>query len=186
MSKLTTRLVCVMALVALLSGCDFIPGLGGQPTIVPPAAEMLPNLPGYTVVEGETLTGHLTKLSGGAALLAGQPELAALVAAVDGVVGCYQSVGAVRARLYSDQANPLSVGTVAIADKNALLDPMNLFKCVALKKINATQAITIEPCTANYTLTKDGNEFYVLYAGTTREICEAFCTNLEGCTTHKP
>jgi hypothetical protein len=190
MAKYFVRMSCVIAaavtMVVWLSGCDLIPGFGNQPTSVPPAVEMLPDLPGYTVTEGQTLTDYISKLSGGAALLAGQPELTAAVAAIDGIVGCYQKVGAVRARIYSDQSNPLSAGTVAIADRGALLDPMNLFRCVALKKGPQTQAITIQPCTANYTLTKDGNEFYILYAGTTLEICQAFCANLEGCTAHKP
>ncbi len=182
---MSKRVVCVIALVLVLSGCDLIPSFGSQPTAVPPAVEMLPDLPGYTVTEGQTLTDYLSKLSGGAALLAGHPELAAAVTAIDGIVGCYQEVGAVRARIYSHQDNPLSAGTVAIADRGALLDPMNLFRCVALKKGPQTQEMTIQPCTANYTLTKDGNEFYILYAGTTLDICRAFCANLEGCTVHK-
>jgi hypothetical protein len=42
----------------------------------------------------------------------------------------------------------------------------------------------IEPCTASYTLAKDNNEFYIVYAGTTTEMCRTFCSNLEGCTAH--
>ncbi len=186
MFQRTMRWIGVLALMVLLSGCELLPELLGGPTRVPPAVEMLPDLPGYNVVEGETLTGYIGKLSGGAALLAGQPELAALVTAVDQVISCYQEVGAARARLYSHQANPLSAGTVAIADRNALLDPVNIFKCVAARKEMQTQALTIQPCTAAYTLAKDGNEFYILYAGTTLEICQAFCARLEGCTAHRP
>ena len=176
--------VCVIVVVAVLSGCELLPGSGGS-TAQPPAITMLPNLPGYNEVEGETLTGYIGKLSGGAALLTGQPELAATLTAVDAIVGCYQQVGAVRARVYSSQASPLSSGAVAIADKKALLDPANLFRCVAPSLRTQAQAIKIEPCKASYTLTRDGNEFYVLYAGTTQEICQAFCRNLEGCTAHR-
>lgn len=183
MSRIAVQIVCALVLVCLLSGCGLI-GLG-QPAQTPPAVEMLPDLPGYTVVEGQTLTNYISTLSGGAALLAGQPELAALVAAVDRVIACYQEVGAARARIYSDQANPLSAGTVAIADRNALLDPVNIFKCV-VKKDSQIMAAGIQPCSATYTLTKDGNEYYILYAGTTLEICQAFCSKLEGCTAHQP
>ena len=147
---------------------------------------MLPTLSGYNEVEGQTLTGYIGKLSGGASLLTGQPELAAAFTAVDAIVGCYQQVGAVRARLYSNQASPLSAGAVAIADRNALLDPANLFRCVHRTSGFSAQTVKIQPCKANYTLTRDGNEFYILYAGTTLEICQAFCANLEGCTAHKP
>jgi len=172
-------------ILLLLSACSLLPAFE-QPTRVPPAAEMLPDLPGYTIVEGQTLTSYISTLSGGAALLAGQPELAAMVAAVDRVISCYQQVGAARARIYSDQANPLSAGTVAIADRNALLDPVNIFKCVVPKKDSQIMTAGIQPCSATFTLSKGGNEYYILYAGTTTEICQAFCTRLEGCTAHRP
>jgi hypothetical protein len=173
--------LCAIIVVALLSGCDLFPG---GPTPEPPAAAMLPNLPGYATVEGQMLTAYIGKLSGGAALLAGQPELAAALAAVDAVVGCYQQVGAVRARVYSNQAAPLTAGAVAIADRNALTDPTNLFRCVA-PNVLSSQQVKLQPCKATYTLKRDGNEFYILYAGTTPEICQAFCARLEGCTAHK-
>jgi hypothetical protein len=206
MSKHLICAVCALCLSALASGCDFLPGSGtslasppvqpatalpSQPTArpatpppptAPPAAEtLLPKLPGYITAEGQTLTSYIGKLSGGAALLSGQPELAATLAAVDGIISCYQQVGAVRARLYSNQAMPLSAGTVAIADRKALTDPLNLFRCVAPNLRPKAQSIQIEPCSASYTLPQDGNEFYILYAGTTPDICKAFCTNLQGC-----
>jgi hypothetical protein len=186
MFRLRVQLVCVIALAMLVSGCDVLPDFGGA-TPVPPAVEMLPDLPDYNVVEGQTLTDHITALSGGAAMLAGQPELAAAILAVDQVVGCYQEVGAVRARVYSHREQPLSAGAVAIADRNALTDPINLFKCVVptvLDSASAEEASTIQPCSASYTLERDDNEFYIVYAGTTEEICHTFCANLEGCTAH--
>ncbi len=185
MSQSFVRLLCAVAILALSSGCDQLPGSTG-PTAQPPAVTMLPKLSGYNEVEGQTLTNYIGKLSGGTLLLTGHPELAATLTAVDAIVGCYQQVGAVRARLYSNQASPLSAGTVAIADRKALLDPANLFKCVAPNVGLQAQSVKIQPCSANYTLSLDGDEFYILYAGTTLEICQAFCTNLEGCTAHKP
>ena len=187
MSKYITRWISLALLVALLSGCDFISGLLEPTPEVPPAEEMLPDLPDYTIVEGETLTDYLGTLAEGAALLAGHPELAALALGVDKIIGCYQDVGAVQARVYSNKEYPVSAGAVAIADRNALLDPKNLFACVKPVVVGdeaGAQNVAIEPCAANYTLTKDDNEFYILYAGTTQEICETFCAQLEGCTAH--
>ena len=178
------RRVCMIIVIAALSGCELLPSPGGS-TAQPPAVTMLPNLPGYTVIEGQTLTGYIGKLSGGAALLTGQPELAVTLTAVDAIIGCYQQVGAVRARVYSSQASPLSAGAVAIGDKKALLDPANLFRCVAPSLRPEAQAVKLEPCKASYTLTRDGDEFYILYAGTTLEICQAFCKNLASCTAHR-
>jgi hypothetical protein len=179
-----SRMMYAVSIVVLLSGCNLLPTpapRSGEPA----AAALLPKLAGYNTAEGQTLTSYIGKLSGGATLLTGQPELAATLTAVDAIIGCYQQVGAVRARLYSNQAFPLSAGAVAIADKKALLDPANLFKCVVPNVGPQAQTAKIEPCKANYTLARDGNEFYILYAGTTLEICQAFCKNLEGCTAHK-
>lgn len=187
MSKNLRVWLPLVLLAAALSGCDLISGLLQPTPEIPPAVEMLPDLPNHTVVEGQTLTEYFGTLSEGAALLAGHPELAALALSVDKFIGCYQDVGAVQARIYSDKENPLSAGAVAIADRNALLDPRNLLACIkpAPEAGGASiQSFAIEPCSANYTLARDGNEFYILYAGTTQEICQAFCAQLEKCTAH--
>lgn len=182
MSKLIVCLSFGLALAVFLSSCDIF----NPPPAEPPAVQMLPVLSGYNVVEGQDLTGYISTLSEGAALLAGQLELVAAIEAVDQVIGCYQEVGAVRARVYSNEAEPLSAGAVAIADRNALLDPLNLFKCVRPGEVITGFAEGIEPCSASYTLEKDDNTFYVIYVGTTLEICQAFCAELEGCEAHRP
>ncbi len=181
MSKFSIQLLYVLALATLLSGCG-----GEQPPAVPPAVEMLPDLPGHYVVEGEVLTDHITNLAEGAALLAAQPELAAAVLVVDQIVSCYQDIGAAQVQLYANEEMPLSAGAVAIADRNALTDPVNLFKCVAPVVFDTGEADMpqIQPCSASYTLERDDNEFYIVYAGTTEEICHAFCSQLEGCEAH--
>ncbi len=193
MFKLFTRAqylsLCAIAFVVLLSGCNILPGTGNTPADSPadsPAAEMLPDLPGYNTVEGQLLTDYISSLSEGASLLAGQPELAATALAVDQIISCYQEIGAVQSRVYSNKEMPLSVGTVAIADRNMLTDPINLFKCVLPTVLDASGAegFEIKPCSASYTLSRDDNEFYIIYAGSTEEICRDFCSHLEGCTAH--
>jgi hypothetical protein len=178
--------VMLVAVAILMGGAGLILGINQQDPAVPPAEELLPDLADYNTVEGEALTNYISKLSGGAALLAGQPELALAVAAVDQIVDCYQDVGAVKARVYSKQQDPLSAGIVAIGDRNELLDPKNLFNCVAPAIPNAGEPpidqATIEPCRASYTLERDdGSMFYIIYAGSTEEICQTFCAALEGC-----
>ncbi len=187
MSKHIARWISLILLAALLSGCDVISGLLQPKPKIPPAVEMLPDLPDHTAVEGQTLTEYLGSLAEGASLLAGRPDLAALALGVDKFIGCYQDIGAVQARVYSNKENPLSAGAVAIADRNALLDPRNLLACLrpsAEAGDASAQGFAIQPCSASYTLTQDDNEFYILYAGTTQEICQAFCAQLEGCTAH--
>lgn len=181
--KKSIILLAATALLVLLAGCGLI--AGGNEPVEPPAATMLPTLAGYNTVEGQTLTGYISTASGGAALLSGQPELAATIAAVDEIVQCYQEVGAVRARVYSSETDPLTAGAVAIADRNAVRDPANFFHCVALQAGPSARAPGgFEPCTASYTLEREENAFYILYAGTKPEVCRAFCSQLEGCTAH--
>lgn len=179
--------VMLIAVAILMGGAGLILGINQRNPQVPPAEELLPDLQGYNAVEGELLTDYISKLSGGAALLAGQPELALAIAAVDQVIGCYQEVGAVKARVYSNQEAPLSAGIVAIGDRNELLDPANLFKCVAPAIPDGSQPDMppIQMCSASYTLVRDGNEFYIIYAGTTEKICRTFCGALEGCSEHQ-
>ncbi|MBN1811690.1 MAG: hypothetical protein JXA14_07635 [Anaerolineae bacterium] len=179
--------VMLIAVAILMGGAGLVLGINQQNPQVVPAEELLPDLAGYSTVEGERLTDYIGKLSGGAALLAGQPELALAIAAVDQVIDCYQEVGAVKARAYSNQDAPLSAGIVAVGDRNELLEPANLFKCVAPAIPDGSQPDMppIQMCSDSYILVHDGNEFYIIYAGTTEEICATFCAALEGCEEHE-
>ena len=87
-------------------------------------------------------------------------------------------------RIYSDEAFPLSSGAIAIADRNRLTDPATLFRCVGGEIIPFSTQPTLRPCFYKYTLQRDDNEFYIIYVGTTQEICQTFCVNLEGCSGH--
>ncbi|MCP4358677.1 MAG: hypothetical protein GY796_11720 [Chloroflexi bacterium] len=177
MSKVTAVFFVLIILLMGLVGCGLLPSAGGE------AATLLPDLAGYNTIEGESFTDALTSL-GVMATLAGQPELGAPIAAVSGVVACYQDAGAVAARVYSDQADPVNSGVVAVGDKNALLNPLIFLECIPKDRVSIQSANTIEPCTNSYTFTRDGNEFYVLYAGLTPQVCQTFCANLPDCTGH--
>lgn len=182
------RTVIILFVLVTITGLALLQGCDNEPDGPPPAAEMLPTLSGYNQVEGQTITTYVSTMAGGAALLAGQPQLTAAVAVVDHIIGCYQDVGAVRARVYSQVEQPLAAGAIAIGDRNEISDPGNLFYCVLPATLDAIPTgpneIEVQPCTANYTITRDDNEFYIIYAGTTPEVCAAFCENLEGCVAH--
>lgn len=152
----------------------------------PPAARLLPDLPAYRQVEGQTLTSYIGALSEGAALVAGQPQLAVTVGVVDQAIDCYQEVGAVRARLYSHGERPLEAGLVAIVDDARINDPSNLFRCVAPATLDleGSDEPVLEPCTAAFTLVREGHTFHVIYAGSTYSVCRDFCSSIEGCQVH--
>ena len=148
------------------------------------ARDMLPNVPDTTVVEGQTITQFLAKVADGAALAAANPQLIPLVQRVEASLTCYQDLGAVALRTYTAKQFPLSAGIVAIVDRKALTNPANFANCVFGSAQGAAvgpERPTIRPCTKSYTLKKDDNEFYIAYVATTQEMCQAFCSQLEGC-----
>lgn len=155
-------------------------------TTEPPAARLLPDLPAYRQVEGQTITGYIGALAEGAALLAGHPQLAVTVGTLDQAIDCYQEIGGVRARVYSHAERPLEAGLVAVADEARLNDPDSLFRCVApaALSLEGTQEPVIEPCTAAYTLVNEEGTFYIIYAASTHGVCRDFCESLEGCDVH--
>ena len=148
------------------------------------AKDLLPTIPDTTVVEGETITQFLAKAADGAALTAANPELVPLIQRVETSLTCYQGLGAVALRTYTDKQFALSAGIVAIVDRNALTNPTNFANCVLglAQARSATQTPTINPCVKTYTLQKDNNEFHIAYIATTQEMCQAICSHLQGCT----
>jgi hypothetical protein len=169
------RIVILTALAALLlAACQTKQGS---------AKDLLPDVPNTTVVEGETITQFLTKVADGAALTTANPALIPLIQRVETSLTCYQGLGAVAVRTYTDKTFPLSAGIIAIIDRNAITDPANFANCVLGRaQADASAVPTINPCIKNYTLKKNDNEFHIAYIATTTEMCTAFCSKLEGCT----
>jgi len=62
-------------------------------------------------------------------------------------------------------------------------DPTNFLNCVVKPRPGVEASTpTLEPCAKTYTLKKNDNEFYIAFVATTPQMCEAFCSKLEGCT----
>jgi len=169
----------------LWAGATLACGLGGsQPTGTPPVVQLMPNLVGFKVIEGQAVQEYIANLAEGGALLAANPQMVLLIQRVDSAMACYQKAGALSARVFVDEDYPLSSGAIAIADRNRLADPTVLFSCVGGQISPFSAQPGLSPCSHSYTLQRDNNEFYILYVGTTQEICQAFCQNLEGCSGH--
>jgi hypothetical protein len=174
--------ILAAAALALLFVKNYRPGGGDTP-----AAQLLPVLPAYRTVEGQTITGYIGALSEGAALLTGNPQAALTIGALDSVVGCYQEVGGVRARVYSHAERPLEAGLVAVVDESVVNDPDTLFRCVTPTALGleSIQGQFPEPCTAAYTLVREDGTFHVVYAAANVSTCRDFCGRLEGCEAHR-
>ncbi|MBN1286714.1 MAG: hypothetical protein JXB47_15050 [Anaerolineae bacterium] len=148
----------------------------------PTAAELMPSIPGYNVVEGQDLTDAISKLAGGAALLEGNLPAVGAVTVIDGIMDCYQEAGAVSGRIFTKADYALDSGVIVIVDRNRLTNPQTFLDCVRPQGPEMSAASAIQPCGSAYTLRRDDNEYYILYAGTQPEVCKAFCSALEGCT----
>lgn len=166
----------VLTLIAVVAACGPVGQSGG-------AADLLPNVPHAKIVEGKTITQYISSLTEGQALLVGNPLLVAAIEFTEGAVTCYQDIGAVAVRIYSDETFPLSSGLVAIVDRNAITDLGNLARCLGGGPGVEAQAVQV--CAHTYTLKKEDNEFYIAYLATTAEMCQAFCSALEGCAESK-
>ena len=179
--KTRTFLLIFVLMISATSAC----GLDtAQPTGTPPVVQLMPNLDGFDVIEGQAVQEYIANLAEGAALLAANPQMVLLIERVDRVTACYQEAGAFNARVFIDEDYPLSSGAIAIADRNRLTDPAILFGCVGGQISPLSSQPEIDSCSHSYTLARDNNEFYIIYVGTTQEICQTFCQNLEDCTAH--
>ncbi len=168
----------ILTLVLIAAACE----AGGRRGS---AADLMPNVPNAKIVTGMTISEYIASLAEGGSLLTGNPALVAAIEFTQGAIDCYQGLGAVAVRVYSDETFPLSSGVVAIVDRNAITDVGNLARCLGGGQQAGAQGV-IEACAHTYTLTKDDNEFYIAYIGTTAQMCQAFCTGLEGCTASQP
>jgi hypothetical protein len=172
----------IIVLISPLLLCTLLLGACGPQAVTkePSAAALMPNLAGYQVSDTTNIQDAIAKLAGGGAVLAGQPEVAALVTGVNSIVACYQKAGGIEGRSYVNSADVTKAGVVVIVNRNVLTDPATFLNCVLPQ--TGFRAATIQPCGKAYTLTTDNNQFYIGYAATNPEVCQAFCSALQGCT----
>ena len=174
---ISVRMFTLVAVAALVvSACDSIS--------VPKddsAANLMPNVAGYTAVNTLDFQDALAKVAGTSALMTGNPAFAAMVTAANEVSKCYQKAGAVEGRVYYGQADPSKAGAIIIINRNKVLDPALMLSCVGGGNSGIMGTQSIQPCAKTYTLKKVNNEFYVGMVGTDPEVCNAFCSGLEGC-----
>ena len=163
-----------LTLVVIAAACDLSGRPGGAPGL-------LPDVPNTDRIEGQQIVDYVSSLAEGGSLLTGNPVLAAGIAFVQRGLNCYQDIGAVAVRAYVDKSFALSTGVVAIVDRAALTDPGNFVKCMSGGQQGIGPQATLTVCTKSYTLNKDDTEYDIAYIGTTQEMCDAFCSRLEGC-----
>jgi hypothetical protein len=144
------------------------------------AQQFLPNLAGYNRTNAESLTSAVTSISGGAALISGNPLLAALITRIDTMMQCYQNVGAVAASVYTqaDLGQILAgqvprLGAVAVINQDRL--SRNFLNCVIGGGGAAAQAVSIEPCAGSGSIVVNNETITYIYGGTD----PSFCTSVQ-------
>ncbi|MEP6988674.1 MAG: hypothetical protein ABI970_23945, partial [Chloroflexota bacterium] len=120
------RLFLVAAAVVSLVGCQVVPSTGDKNTDAAAAQQFVPpNIPGYNSTDAANVTDALTKVGAAGSLLTGNIVSAGAIAKLNNMISCYQAVGAVAARVYTDvniASNPQApkIGVLAVINTTRL------------------------------------------------------------------
>jgi len=164
--------------VLVIAGCTLGSTAPTGDTASDPSAaqQFLPNLSGYNRTNAESLTGAVTSIGGGAALISGNPLLAAMIARVDTMMQCYQGVGAVAASVYTqvDLGQVIAgefpkVGAVAVINQDRL--SRNFLNCVIGGGAASAQSAGVEPCGGSGSKVVKNETITYIYGGTDPSFC---------------
>lgn len=186
------RKLMLMSAVLLIAACSRIgvPGVAPVPTTgdtasdPSSAAQFVPDLPGYISTNASNISTAISTITGGASVITGNPVTAALIAQIDGMIACYQNVGAVAAKVYAEAniANIAAgqvpaVGALAVINQDRLVN--NFLPCA----LNGNQGLRAQaaeatPCGSSGTFTVNGETLWYVYAATQQELCTAIAGQL--------
>lgn len=169
------RLFAALGLALLLAACQILPGTGDTARDAAAAQQFLPNIAGYTAIEASSITDALGKAGVSASVITGNVPLAGVIAKLDDMIRCYQGVGAVSARVYTEQNISLNsvpkVGAVAVINTTRL--QRNLLTCVLNTGASAQSLGQIEPCGGSGSFTVNGENLQYVYGATDPALCSA-------------
>ncbi len=179
------QIFILLLLLLIAAGCRLVPGTGDSATDAASASNFVPgNIPGYNVTEASSITDALTKTGVGASVLTGNLAMAGAIAKLDGMIQCYQSVGAVAAKVYTEQTlSPTQttipkIGAVAVVNTTRL--GRNLLQCVLNTGVSAQAVNEIQPCGGSGSFTVNNESLEYVFAATTPELCTAFQAQFAG------
>ncbi|MBN8591462.1 MAG: hypothetical protein J0M33_06875 [Anaerolineae bacterium] len=176
--------ILVIVVVLSAAACQSVglpvPGSGDSANDAASASQFVPaSIPGYVSTDGfSSLADALNRVGVQATVLTGNVQFAPIVAQLDDLITCYQSVGAVAARVYSENPLPLDrvpkVGLLAVINTTRV--SRNLLQCALRQTFGAQSATTatIQPCGGSGNLTVNNENLEYVYAATTPELCTTF------------
>jgi hypothetical protein len=144
------------------------------------AGTYMPNLAGYVTTDAANITDAIAAVGGSAALVTGNPIVAAAVAKIDQMISCYRGVGAVAARVYaqSDISTVLQgqlpvVGAIGIINNDRIVN--NFLPCALQTQRTEAQAAQPEPCGGSGSfVAASGETITYVYAATSPVLCDQF------------
>jgi hypothetical protein len=143
------------------------------------AQSFLPDLPGFTRTNTDSITSAISAVGGGASLISGNPALAAGIAKIDDMIKCYQSVGAVAANVYTEnnigrvlQGQVPIVGALAVVNEDRL--SRNLLNCALSGSAFSAQSVAVEPCFGSGSVRVNNETIHYVYAATAPGLCQSF------------
>lgn len=175
--------VIVVLLLLFVTGCSLTPaGNSGDSNS---AQSFLPTLAGYTSTDARSVTDALSSIGGNAADLIGNPLVEAAIDRIDGMMQCYQDVGAVAARVYTQvdigqlvQGQTPKIGALAVINEDRLRD--NFLACsVGDQGGLFAQSAAVQPCGGSGTTTRNGQTIHYIYAATAPEVCSLLQQNFQ-------
>ncbi|MCE2488469.1 MAG: hypothetical protein J4G17_00645 [Anaerolineae bacterium] len=168
----------LLVTLVLLAACsDLVPTGSDTADQATSAQQFIPELEGYVQSDASSITDAITTLGGSASLLSGNPGLTAAITIIDGLIQCYEEVGAIAANIYVLdtvlQGQGLSVGAVAVINQERLA--RNFLNCALPEsQLFSAQANSMEPCSGSGTLLVANEHIHYLYAATDPLLCLAF------------
>src|SRR5579862_4199136 len=99
LSLLAVLLIAACSQIGVPGGA-VVPTTGNTSNDAAAAQQYVPDLPGYLSANATSISSALDTISGGAALISGNPITAAMIAQLDGMITCYNQVGAIAAKIY--------------------------------------------------------------------------------------
>jgi hypothetical protein len=170
--------VGLLLTILLLAACTMT-ATGDTANDAASAQNFLPNIPGYNMTEASSITDALTTAGVGGSLLTGNIPLAALVNRLDAMMTCYQGVGAVAARVYTEvnianiiQGQIPKVGALAVINEARL--ERNFLNCAIGGGNLSAQAEGVEPCGGSGTFVVNNERLHYIFGATSPELCGIF------------
>lgn len=161
------RLILLVAIVVLaLAACDNDEETGEDPETY------LPDLENYRTLEGSDVLDALESV--GVELAQLDPESAAMLSGVQSFYQCARDLGVAEYRIYSNNTFPQSAGVALVINLDRLTDSRFLLTCAFEGDDDQGFGPDIEPCNDVWRYEDDEATYWLMYAGTTEEICTAF------------